>query len=278
MTFQTLDFNLSDSPLLPDHIRRVVGVTLRHAIATMKDALSTTPEAEGWNARFTLENDPKPPSPATEDVLAWARRLAWEFRHGCDDTREHMELVVRKAADEIERLCAAAPAVLPDSVLNANARKDGATRVVLTEAQRPTADWLKSRGFVEDEFVLAYAWSSRSGMGFIDLEFFPTQRHANDAGFMAIIGSHASGENPRLQIGFCEHLPDVQLVTETIRRINGYKKPEPFRTASPDADVEAPEDPQRTLDVLARMLGWLNTPPPRIFEQEINALKARAHE
>ncbi len=46
----------------------------------------------------------------------------------------------------------------------------------------------------------------------------------------------------------------------------------------PDAcepDGEEWENPQRTLNIIARMLGWENTPPRRIFEQEINALKSR---
>lgn len=87
--------------------------------------------------------------------------------------------------------------------------------------------WLKSKGFVRDGmFLLSIAWSTRCGYDFTDLEFSPLARHKDDTGWDAIIGHHASGTNPRLCIGTCENLADVQMVYETIRRINGYGGPE----------------------------------------------------
>lgn len=44
------------------------------------------------------------PSRAPEDVLPWLKRLSRLFSEGCDDSREHMKLVVDAAAEEIERL------------------------------------------------------------------------------------------------------------------------------------------------------------------------------
>jgi hypothetical protein len=86
--------------------------------------------------------------------------------------------------------------------------------------------WLKSKGFIEDRGLLCISWSCRSGYDFTDLEFYPLARRADDLGWDAIIGHHASGENPRLVIGRCETLADVQMVYNTIRLINGYKEPE----------------------------------------------------
>lgn len=92
--------------------------------------------------------------------------------------------------------------------------------------------WLQSKGFVQNEPEYGgnwgVCWSCRSGMEHTSLEFYPLRRHANDCGFDAIIGHHASGENPRMQIGRCENLADVQMVCETIRLTNGYKQPEPY--------------------------------------------------
>jgi hypothetical protein len=56
----------------------------------------------------------------------------------------------------------------------------------------------------------------RSGYDYTDLEFY------DDGGrWAAIVGHHASGENPRVRIGVCESLADVQRVYDTIRHING---------------------------------------------------------
>lgn len=102
------------------------------------------------------------------------------------------------------------------------------------EPQRqPVIEWLLSRGFVREEFTLGIAWSTRIGIDFTDLLFWPLARHANDTGWDAIIGCHASGLNPRLHIGTCETLEEVQMVYETIRLINGYKQPEPHRGPEP---------------------------------------------
>lgn len=89
--------------------------------------------------------------------------------------------------------------------------------------------WLLSKGFIRDRGLLAFAWDTRSGYDFCDLEFYPLARYEHDQGWDAIVGHHASGTNPRLCIGRCETLADVQMVYDTIRRINGYKQAEPER-------------------------------------------------
>lgn len=87
--------------------------------------------------------------------------------------------------------------------------------------------WLQSKGFVPDGQRWCIAWPCRSGYDFTGLEFSPLRRRANDQGWDAIVGHHASGTNPRLVIGRCETLAEVQLVYDTIRRINGYPSPDP---------------------------------------------------
>jgi hypothetical protein len=91
---------------------------------------------------------------------------------------------------------------------------------------QPIAAWLLSKGFVRDRSLLCIAWSTRLGYDFTGLEFWP-----HDKGCEAIVGHHASGTNPRLSIGTCETLADVQMVYDTIRRINGY----PTADAEPEA-------------------------------------------
>lgn len=97
----------------------------------------------------------------------------------------------------------------------------------------PIAEWLHAKGFIWDNGTWAIAWSCRSGIDRTTLEFYPLARHPNDAGWDAIIGHHASGTNPRLIIGRCETLADVQLVYDTIRRINGYPGVEPSFSTCP---------------------------------------------
>lgn len=97
--------------------------------------------------------------------------------------------------------------------------------------RKPITDWMLAHGFIFDDErgVMAITWSTRSGYDFTDLEFYPLARHAEDQGWDAIVGHHASGTNPRMVIGCCEQLSDVAMVFDTIRRINGYKEPEAVR-------------------------------------------------
>jgi len=96
------------------------------------------------------------------------------------------------------------------------------------EPQRQKAiAWFKAHGYVETGTCLwGIAWDTRSGYDFCDLEFYPLERHANDEGWDAIIGHHASGTNPRCQIGRCETLADIVRTHNAIRLINGYERPE----------------------------------------------------
>lgn len=89
--------------------------------------------------------------------------------------------------------------------------------------------WLQSKGFVKEGFCWGYAWSTRAGIDSTSLLFYPLQRRADDQGWDAIVSHHASGTNPRMVIGRCETLADVQMVCETIRLINGYRRPEDYR-------------------------------------------------
>jgi hypothetical protein len=82
---------------------------------------------------------------------------------------------------------------------------------------QPIAAWLLSNRFLRTGSLLGIAWSMRSGYDYTDLEFWPHSK-----GCDAIVGHHASGTNPRLVIGTCETLADVQMVYNTIRHINGY--------------------------------------------------------
>lgn len=95
------------------------------------------------------------------------------------------------------------------------------------EPQRQAVvQFLTDRGFIPDGCLLVKAWSTRCGYDCTDLEFYPLARHANDEGWDAIIGCHASGTNPRMLLGTCENLADVQMVVHTVRFLNGYKSPD----------------------------------------------------
>ncbi len=97
-------------------------------------------------------------------------------------------------------------------------------RVTINRAQ--AAAWFLANGFVAetgfgDEDRYGKNWSSREGMGDTSLEFIP-----HDYGWSAIVGSHASGTNPRMGIGTCATVQDIARTTEAVRLINGYKKPD----------------------------------------------------
>lgn len=92
--------------------------------------------------------------------------------------------------------------------------------------------WLQSKGFVKEGYCWGFAWSTRAGIDFTGLLFYPLQRRAGDQGWDAIVSNHASGTNPRMVIGRCETLADVQMVCETLRLINGYRRPGDYRPPS----------------------------------------------
>lgn len=102
-------------------------------------------------------------------------------------------------------------------------------------------DWLLSRGYIwtrEGAIAnLGIAWSTRIGYDFTDLEFWPWVNHAGVPCVDAIVGHHASGSNPRLGIGTCESLAEVQEIHDLLRRLNGYKVPEPERSPSSGAST-----------------------------------------
>lgn len=100
----------------------------------------------------------------------------------------------------------------------------GMTRLERNAGDDGVIPWLRSMGFVPEREMWCIAWSGRLGYDFTSLEFWP-----HDKGWAAIVGHHASGENPRMGIGDCESLEDVQRTYEAIRLINGYKEPEPNR-------------------------------------------------
>lgn len=94
------------------------------------------------------------------------------------------------------------------------------------ERWKPIAEWLLSMGFVRshDGYYLEIAWGTRIGYDHTSLLFYP-----HNKGVEAVIGHHASGTNPKLGIGTCETLEDVQRTYEAIRLINGFKAPEEHR-------------------------------------------------
>lgn len=107
------------------------------------------------------------------------------------------------------------------------ASEEWVARDYIGEAHRQAVvEWLLSRGFIRDRGNLVIAWSNRAGLDSATLEFYPLDRHPDDMGWDAIVGCHASGLNPRMVIGRCETLEDVQRAYTTIRLLNGYKQPE----------------------------------------------------
>lgn len=94
----------------------------------------------------------------------------------------------------------------------------------MAETDDPVSRWLFSQGYVRDHdgINICIAWPMRSGYDYTDLEFNPL----GDGRWNAIIGHHASGTNPRLIIGTCDDLSDVQDVHALIQRLNGYPGPE----------------------------------------------------
>lgn len=94
-------------------------------------------------------------------------------------------------------------------------------------SHREIAEMLRSMGYVHQRADdptsnLGIAWSTRIGYDFTDLEFWPWINRAGVACVDAIVGHHASGTNPRLQIGCCETLAEIRDVHDVIRRLNGY--------------------------------------------------------
>lgn len=90
------------------------------------------------------------------------------------------------------------------------------------------ADWFLANGFVRDD-VASYiryciSWSTRSGYDFTELEFQNDPKSTRPTDWEAIVGHHASGTNPRMGIGTCRNLAEIQQVFETLRTINGYEK------------------------------------------------------
>jgi len=86
--------------------------------------------------------------------------------------------------------------------------------------------WLLEKGFIRDGGNLCKAFDPRSGYDFCDLEFFPLARYDGDLGWDAIIGHHASGTNPRMILGTCETLEEVQMVYHCVSTINDGYDPE----------------------------------------------------
>jgi hypothetical protein len=111
-------------------------------------------------------------------------------------------------------------------------------RLSVGENRLSVVEWLRSRRFIENCGAFCIAWSCRSGYDRTSLEFHPLARHANDTGWAAVIGRHASGTNPRIQIGTCESMSEVMMVYDTIRRINGYPDVEDERILPPTGPVE----------------------------------------
>jgi hypothetical protein len=111
-----------------------------------------------------------------------------------------------------------------------------------TARHQPFADWLRANGYVQEdppEGNWCIAWSTRIGIDFTNLEFYPWTNRAGVPCVDAIVGCHASGTNPRLNIGTCESLDDIATIHGAIQRINGY-----------------PERAEPDLIVLPKLPGW----------------------
>lgn len=96
--------------------------------------------------------------------------------------------------------------------------------------RQPVVEWLRAKHYVVSHGggALEYGWATRSGEDVL-LRFWPLARHAHDVGWIAIIGHHASGTNPALELGTCETLAEIQETHDLIRRLNGYPHPDPDR-------------------------------------------------
>lgn len=89
-------------------------------------------------------------------------------------------------------------------------------------------EWFLAHGFIRED-VASYirygiAWSTRSGYDFIDLYFQSRPTSTRPTDWDVIVGHHASGTNPRMGIGVCRNLEEIERVFEVIKMINGYEK------------------------------------------------------
>lgn len=82
--------------------------------------------------------------------------------------------------------------------------------------------WLCTKKFIRIQGGWGIAWEQRSGYDFTCLEF----RDIGDGLWDTIVGHHVSGMNPRMRIGRCSSLADVQRTYHAIRLINGYPGPD----------------------------------------------------
>lgn len=96
------------------------------------------------------------------------------------------------------------------------------------------ADWFRAHGYVQGSPASNFeiAWSTRIGYDSTTLEFWPWVNRAGVVCVDAIVGPHASGTNPRVVIGTCDSLAEVQEAHDLIRRLNGYQRPEPEALAA----------------------------------------------
>lgn len=116
-----------------------------------------------------------------------------------------------------------------------------------TWTREAAIEWLKALGFVPSGHNEAWeiAWSDRAGLESTTLIFYPLYRHEHDVGWDAAVGHHASGTNPQLTVGRCETRADMEMIYETLRLLNGYKKPEDHRCAD-ELDALLAVSSQRT--------------------------------
>ena len=82
--------------------------------------------------------------------------------------------------------------------------------------------WFVAHGFIRGGNRWCIAWSCRDGYDFTDLEFIPLGQ-----GWDVVVGHHASGTNPRLFIGHCDSLADIERIYHAIRLTNGFNRPDP---------------------------------------------------
>lgn len=107
-------------------------------------------------------------------------------------------------------------------------------REVRTEiASDAIRDWLLAHGFVHEgsDDLLGLAWSHRSGFDFVTLLFWRAQPEV----WWVSIRNHASGLNPRVNIGTATSVEDVARIYEAVRLMNGYPSPEDHLVAAAEA-------------------------------------------
>jgi hypothetical protein len=133
----------------------------------------------------------------------------WRMSIPVQDTDSDM--VLTRAANTLRLL--ASPPVATDGWQPSWKRVPAADRIRGADS---VLAWLLLNDYhLSGQEIWSISWSGPLGYDFTSLHFVP-----HDFGWDAIVGHHASGENPRLHIGLCRTLADVQRTHALIHDLN----------------------------------------------------------